>query len=175
MKLHSLEVEFGWQDGVTFFECRKQFTFYLVLLYYFAHVHSPSALTLIFIFYENITVCSSLSVSGDDWRMGGKRAEFCLPHPACFFDRPHWRRELRTYYKNSHAMPLVTSVKELDIPTKKKLDMDYLGNNALTGTVITLHSLLCLNRLVKTMINLRFPRPKAIQFRFVCAGVHWTF
>ena len=40
-------------------------------------------------------------------------------------------------------MPMVTSVKELDIPTKNKLDMDYLGNNAL----------------ILTVINTQFPRP----------------
>ena len=52
---------------------------------------------------------------------------------------------------------MVTSVKEQDTTSKNhELGMDYLGNKVLIGSVITLHSPLCLSRLVKMIINPRF-------------------
>lgn len=60
MKLHIFRSWIWMTRWCDFSECRKQFIFYFVLLHYFAHAHSPSALTFIFILCENISLFQSL-------------------------------------------------------------------------------------------------------------------
>ena len=111
----------------------------------FAPVHSPRALTLIFILHENISLFRTLCPW---WRL-----KKWTRNERGFVSRPLFSivltdREPRTSYKNINAILMVTSVKEFrDTTSKNNWRWITLGNNVLIGSVITLDSLLCTFRI----------------------------